>query len=77
MKSFCVALVIFYQRVFSPDRGMLRGLYPLRGVCVMYPSCSSYMILAIRKHGAMKGVLAGIMRIGRCHPFQKKLIDMP
>ncbi len=70
-------LVVFYQRTFSPDRGALRGLYSFRGACVMYPSCSEYMLLSIKKHGTVKGISLGILRIGRCHPFQKKLIDEP
>ena len=69
--------ITFYQYVFSPDTGMLRGLYPLRGACVMYPSCSRYMRMAIEKHGAVKGFALGILRIGRCHPFQKNLVDVP
>jgi hypothetical protein len=77
MKAFFITLVVFYQRIFSPDQGILRGLYPVRGVCAMYPSCSEYMILSIKKHGAVKGIFFGILRIGRCHPFQKKMIDIP
>lgn len=32
------------------------------------PSCSSYMIEAIKIHG-MKGVFLGVKRISRCHPW--------
>lgn len=77
MKILLTTLIVFYQRVFSPDTGMLRGLYPTRGACAMYPTCSEYMKLAITKHGALKGFVRGVLRIGRCHPFQKKLIDVP
>ncbi|OGZ09743.1 MAG: hypothetical protein A3D65_05455 [Candidatus Lloydbacteria bacterium RIFCSPHIGHO2_02_FULL_50_13] len=77
MKTILRLLAVFYQQVFSPDTGFLRGLYPTSGVCRMYPSCSEYMKLSILKHGAMKGSFFGVLRIGRCHPFQKKLVDVP
>lgn len=77
MRSLVVFAIVLYQYVFSPDRGVLRVLYPFRGACMMYPSCSEYMILVIKKHGVMKGAFLGIVRIGKCHPFQKKLIDVP
>lgn len=77
MNTLLSLLITIYQRVFSPDTGLLRGLYPFRGGCVMYPTCSEYMKLAIAKYGVLKGSALGILRIGRCHPWQKNLIDVP
>lgn len=77
MRKLVTTLVVFYQHAFSPDKGLLRGLYPFRGSCVMYPTCSEYLLLAIGKHGTIKGIFMGLMRIGRCHPFQKNLVDEP
>ncbi len=77
MKNPLLFFIGIYQRVFSPDKGILRGLYPFSGACIMYPSCSEYMRLAIEKHGTAKGFMMGVLRIGRCHPFQKKLVDVP
>lgn len=37
--------------------------------CRFYPSCSEYMLQAVSKYGALKGVWLGIKRILRCHPF--------
>ncbi len=37
--------------------------------CVFYPSCSTYMIESIHKHGALYGFLDGIDRLSRCSPF--------
>jgi putative membrane protein insertion efficiency factor len=37
--------------------------------CRFYPSCSSYTRQAVVKYGALKGVLMGVWRIMRCHPF--------
>lgn len=34
--------------------------------CAFEPSCSEYMILAVRKYGVIRGVLKGINRLSRC-----------
>ena len=53
-------LVRAYQVVLSPVMG---------GACRFEPSCSNYMIEALKVHGAFKGTLIGLWRILRCHPF--------
>lgn len=62
MRKILIALVRFYQTGISPF---------LLPSCRYYPTCSSYMIQAIQKHGAIKGLIMGIGRILRCHPFVK------
>ena len=57
---FLTLLVRAYQVTLSPMMG---------GACRFEPSCSNYMIEALRVHGAAKGALIGIWRILRCHPF--------
>ena len=43
---------------------------PMLGPCCRFePSCSHYMMEAIRAHGARDGVWLGLRRIVRCHPF--------
>lgn len=37
--------------------------------CRFYPSCSSYAIEAIDKHGIVKGSWLMVRRLLRCHPF--------
>lgn len=37
--------------------------------CRFQPTCSAYSLEALEKHGAIKGTLLTIRRIGRCHPF--------
>ncbi|MBJ8349741.1 membrane protein insertion efficiency factor YidD [Streptococcus zalophi] len=59
MKKLLILLVRGYQKWISP-------LFPPS--CRYQPTCSQYMITAIDKHG-IKGVLMGIARILRCHPF--------
>lgn len=55
-----IGLIKAYQRMLSP-------LLPR--VCRFYPSCSSYAIEAIERHGAWRGLGLALRRIGRCHPF--------
>lgn len=57
---FLIVLVRGYQTVLSPVMG---------GGCRFEPSCSRYMIEALKVHGAVKGTLLGLWRILRCHPF--------
>lgn len=59
MKKILIGLVRFYQKYISPA-------FPPS--CRYQPTCSNYMIEAIERHG-IKGVLMGIARILRCHPF--------
>ncbi|MGK0552422.1 membrane protein insertion efficiency factor YidD [Enterococcus faecalis] len=66
MKNPFIVLVRLYQRYISP------GLQPR---CRYYPTCSQYMIDAIQIHGSFKGLLMGLARIFRCHPFVKGGID--
>ena len=53
-------LLSAYQRIVSP-------LLPR--ACRFYPSCSVYMEQAVLKYGIAKGIVAGLTRIGRCHPW--------
>lgn len=64
LPRFFTAALIFlvraYQIVLSPL---------FRGCCRFEPSCSAYMIEAIKIHGAVKGVALGVLRLLRCRPF--------
>ena len=62
MAKFLIFLVSLYKKFLSPYFG---------GQCRFYPTCSTYMIQAIEKYGAFKGVLMGIWRILRCNPLNK------
>ena len=57
-----------YQYFLSPFLG---------NSCRFYPSCSEYLILAIKKHGIFKGVLMFFKRILCCHPFSSGGVDKP
>jgi len=59
---FAVLMVRGYQVTVSP-------LLP--SACRYQPTCSVYTIEAIERHGALRGVWLGAMRILRCHPFAR------
>lgn len=66
MKTILIWLVRGYKRFISP-------LLPPS--CRYYPTCSSYMITALSRHGLIKGLLMGTARILRCNPFVKGGFD--
>jgi len=52
--------VRFYQLAISPYLG---------SNCRHYPTCSHYMIEAIREWGVIKGIFLGTKRLLKCHPW--------
>ena len=50
----------FYKGAISPM---------LPASCRYTPTCSTYAIQALRKHGPVKGLYLAIRRILRCHPW--------
>ncbi|MBE99927.1 membrane protein insertion efficiency factor YidD [Flavobacterium coralii] len=55
-----VALVRFYQWGISPF---------LPSACRYSPTCSQYMIEALKTHGLFKGLWLGTKRIASCNPW--------
>lgn len=45
--------------------------------CRFEPSCSEYMIQAVRKHGPVCGAARGVWRVCRCNPFCQGGYDPP
>lgn len=37
--------------------------------CRFTPTCSSYALEALETHGALRGGLLALRRLGRCHPW--------
>jgi putative membrane protein insertion efficiency factor len=59
-------------------RGYQAFVSPLLGHhCRFRPTCSQYLIDAVRKHGPVGGTLRGAWRICRCHPFARGGDDPP
>jgi len=57
-----ILLIKFYQKTLS--------LF-FASSCRFSPSCSQFMIDSINKFGVIRGVINGVKRILRCHPFSK------
>jgi uncharacterized protein len=62
MQRVLILLLKGYKFAISP-------LLP--SACRFRPTCSEYMMDAIAKHGAARGVWLGLRRLGRCHPFHQ------
>jgi uncharacterized protein len=43
--------------------------------CRFHPSCSSYALEALARHGAVRGSWLTVRRVARCHPFCEGGID--
>ena len=50
----------FYQKAISPWTP---------SACRYTPTCSSYAIEAVQRHGAARGGWLALRRISRCHPW--------
>ena len=59
LRQFLIGLVLLYQ-AFAPKE--------MRESCLFEPTCSTYMILAIKKYGIIVGITKGILRLMRCKP---------
>jgi len=66
MRFLLIHLICFYQTAIS------RWLPPR---CRFYPSCSSYAIQAIERHGSGHGSWLAMQRICRCHPLNAGGLD--
>lgn len=78
MKTFIIFLIRTYQKTLSRDKGFLPKILSLKkNICVFYPTCSDYTIIAIKKYGVLTGILMSIKRISRCHPWQEPSVDNP
>lgn len=67
-----VALVRLYQWSVGPLLGILFGAQ-----CRFEPTCSHYMIGAVRKYGPWRGLWKGLARVARCHPWHAGGYDPP
>lgn len=55
-----------YRRVVSP-------LLPRS--CRFTPTCSAYAIMAIERHGVVRGGGLALKRVARCHPWNPGGVD--
>ena len=64
MKKILIAPFIFLVRIYQY---IISPLMP--ATCRYQPTCSHYMVEALKKHGILKGLFLGIKRILSCHPW--------
>jgi len=61
-----VGLLRVYQTFVSPMTGP---------TCRYYPSCSQYALVAVQRHGALRGSWLAARRLARCHPWTPGGVD--
>ena len=66
MQTVILSLLRTYKRWLSP-------LLP--SACRFHPTCSEYMMDAVMKYGAARGVWMGLRRLARCHPLNPGGLD--
>lgn len=57
-------LLVFVVMAYRCTLGHVMG-----GHCRFQPTCSQYMLDAIKKYGPWRGGWRGVKRICRCHPW--------
>lgn len=62
MKKLFLIILKGYKMVVSP-------MFPTS--CRYTPTCSEYMYEAINDYGILNGLLFGVKRLLRCHPWHK------
>ncbi|MEC8741163.1 MAG: membrane protein insertion efficiency factor YidD [Pseudomonadota bacterium] len=62
-----IGMIDIYQRFFS----LLFG-----SNCRFCPTCSHYLKEAIQLHGPIKGMMLGINRLSKCHPWHEGGMDL-
>jgi putative membrane protein insertion efficiency factor len=72
LESFGTMILIGLIRVYQVT------ISPLLGpACRFEPSCSRYMVEAVRKYGLVKGFGRGMVRLFKCHPWNPGGHDPP
>ena len=59
LKYHAIGCVLMYKAYAPLD---------VRNQCRFEPTCSTYMIMAIKKYGLFRGVIKGIKRVKKCKP---------
>jgi len=61
-----VGILRLYQRVVSPLYGPS---------CRFYPSCSTYALVSVQRHGMVRGGGLALWRLLRCNPWTAGGVD--
>jgi len=58
-------------------RGYRAVISPLYGpTCRFYPSCSEYALIAVHRHGVLRGGRLAVWRLLRCNPWNPGGVDL-
>ena len=60
LAAVLLLLLAVYRRLISPLLGPR---------CRYVPTCSTYAVEAVKRHGALRGSWLTLKRVLRCHPF--------
>ena len=60
LAAVLLLLLAFYRSLISPLLGPR---------CRYVPTCSTYAVEAVQRHGALRGSWLTLKRLLRCHPF--------
>lgn len=66
MRQILIVLIKLYRYAISPY---------LAPSCRYTPTCSSYAIEAIERHGIFRGSWLAVRRVSRCHPWHEAGYD--
>lgn len=66
MRELLMWVLRFYKRWISPV---------LPSACRFHPTCSMYMLEAVERYGAVRGVWLGLKRLAKCHPLHRGGFD--
>jgi putative membrane protein insertion efficiency factor len=64
VKKAVVGVLKFYKKFVSPVFESVFGK-----ACRFTPTCSEYTIVALEKFGTIKGLVVGLKRVLKCHPW--------
>lgn len=73
----CIGAIGAYRRVLSLEQGIVgSAIKPILPSgfsfgCRFFPSCSAYAQDAVRQYGLLRGAGVSLMRLARCHPWNK------
>jgi putative membrane protein insertion efficiency factor len=69
-KKIVLLCIRIYQKTLSFDHGIISYIVPVK-FCRFYPSCSQYTYEAVSHFGIVRGMMMGIKRVSKCHPWHE------
>jgi putative membrane protein insertion efficiency factor len=79
IKKQLLIIISFYQKISVLRNAFIRSVFisstdnpnSFNNTCRYSPTCSQYTYQAIERYGIFKGLLLGIKRVLRCHPWSE------